>query len=172
MNKKQDNVITIGLFGTCGDSQWRARFMEKYNERGIAYFNPVVPDWKPENAEIEAEHLILDEIVLFPVTNETLATGSLAEVGFSILQAITSNDERFVIIYIDPKVSQELWESNPAGAKDSERTRALIKAHLKKQTHKYPNAYVVNSLDDMLNASFLLYDAMSNIKKVCSISNR
>jgi len=83
MIKKQNDVITIGLFGTCGNSQWRVPFMKKYNERCIEFFNPVVPDWKPENAEIEAEHLILDEVVLFPVTNETLATGSLAEVCFT-----------------------------------------------------------------------------------------
>lgn len=62
-------MLCVGLFGTCGGSKWRNNFMLKYNEMGINYFNPQVDDWKPELAEIEAEHLVNDDIVLFPVTN-------------------------------------------------------------------------------------------------------
>ena len=38
-----------------------------------------------------AEHLADDEIVLFPITKDTYAMGSLSEVGFSFLQAVKLN---------------------------------------------------------------------------------
>ena len=63
--------MCIGLFGTCGGSKWRDEFMAAYEERGINFFNPQVADWTPECAEIEADHLVNDDVILFPVTNET-----------------------------------------------------------------------------------------------------
>ena len=96
--------ITIGLFGTCGISQWRTPFIKKYSSLGIQYFNPVKSDWKVEDATIEAEHLANDEILLFPVTNETYAFGSLGEVGFSIMQALKLDERRDIVVMIEPDV--------------------------------------------------------------------
>lgn len=93
--------LCIGLFGTCGKSTWRVPFMTRYTELGIPYFNPQVEDWKPEDAVIEAEHLADDDVILFPVTSETYATGSLAETGFSILNAVRLDDRRDFIILIE-----------------------------------------------------------------------
>lgn len=31
--------LCVGLFGTCGNSQWRVPFMEAFKEAGIEYFN-------------------------------------------------------------------------------------------------------------------------------------
>ena len=101
--------ITIGLFGTCGSSKWREPFMKAYDEQGIKYFNPVKEDWKVEDAQIEAEHLANDEIICFPVTDETYAFGSLGEVGFSILQAIKLNQRREIIVMIDPDVKLDYF---------------------------------------------------------------
>lgn len=41
----------IGLFGTCGGSIWRDKFMDKYDDENltgepILYYNPQVEDWK------------------------------------------------------------------------------------------------------------------------------
>ena len=55
--------LCIGLFGTCGGSKWRDKFIAKYNERGIEFFNPQKDDWKPEDAEIEADHLANDGVI-------------------------------------------------------------------------------------------------------------
>ena len=55
----------IGLFGTCGTSKWRDNFIESYDYAKIEYFNPMVENWKPEDAEIKAEHLTTDNIILF-----------------------------------------------------------------------------------------------------------
>src|SRR5271156_2620325 len=97
---KDQNSVTIGLFGTCAGSQWREPFKAAYEIEQITYFDPQVPNWTPECAVVEAEHLADDEIVLFPVTGESYGTGSLAETGFSILQAIRLDDRRDFIIMI------------------------------------------------------------------------
>ena len=149
-------MLCIGLFGTCGGSKWRNNFMLKYNEIGINYFNPQVDDWKPDLAEIEAEHLVNDDIILFPVTNETFGTGSLAETGFSIMQAINSNENRSVVIMVEKDVKRELQVAEPLAYKESTRARALVRAHLNKV--KKPNVYIVDSLEEMFNVSLKLYE--------------
>lgn len=145
---------TIGLFGTCGRSTWRESFIKEYERLGIRYFNPQKDDWKPEDAQNEAEHLANDEILLFPVTNETFAFGSLAETGFSILQAIKLDENREIIVMIDPDVYID-ENTDEVQRKESCRARALVMAHLKKLN--YPNVWIVSSLDDMLNLSISLH---------------
>jgi len=148
--------VCIGLFGTCGKSKWRDPFIKEYDSFGMTYFNPNKPDWKPEDAEVEADHLANDAVVLFPITGETYASGSLSEVGFSILNAIKLNDRRDFVIMIDQKLEQELIDANPVAAKESSRSRALVKQHLKKID--LSNIYVVENLEEMLTLSVHLYD--------------
>lgn len=148
--KAQD--ICIGLFGTCGNSTWRDEFIERYIAESIPYFNPNKSDWKPEDAAIEAQHLVTDSIILFPILSETHGLGSLAETGFSVLQAITNlSENRYIIILIDPKLDEEVFNANPGLGKISNNTRAIITEHIKKlDLH---NVCMVNSLDDMLELS-------------------
>lgn len=101
-------IITIGLFGTCGQSRWREPFIAEYKNRNINYYNPQVDNWSPENAIEEAKHLTEDEIILFPITNETYGLGSLSEVGFSILNVINLNKRRSFIVFIDDNVNETL----------------------------------------------------------------
>ena len=151
-------IMTIGLFGTCGNSTWRKEFIETYKFNDVEFFNPQVDDWSPELAEIEAEHLANDEIILFPVLAETSGLGSLGEVGFSILQAIKLDSTRNVIVMIDKTCDIE----DEAVKKESIRARALVMAHLKKL--KYPNVYLVENLSDMLDLSLKLH-AIEVIRK-------
>ena len=58
------NEVTIGLFGTCGGSTWRDKFIERYDEEGIEWFNPQKADWKPEDMELENVNLNEDDIIL------------------------------------------------------------------------------------------------------------
>lgn len=148
-------MLTVGLFGTCGGSQWRNSFVKKYEELGISFFNPQVEDWKPELAEIEARHLAEDKVILFPVTNETYGTGSLSEVGFSILNAIKLDDRRNFVILIQKDLITEL--NDPIARKESLRARALVLEHLRKL--RLSNLYVVNTLEEMLEISIQLYKA-------------
>ena len=151
------NLNCIGLFGTCGKSTWREKFIKKYEELGIIYFNPQVPDWNPALAVVEAENLATDQILLFPITNETYATGSLAESGFSILNAIKLDDRRDLIIMISPELEKELMDKNPELAKESLRARALVIQHLKKQN--LSNLFVVDTLEEMLDVSITLWES-------------
>ena len=143
--------MTIGLFGTCGGSTWREPFMHYYKTHGIHCYNPQVEDWDPSLAEIEAEHLANDEIILFPVLAETAGLGSLGEVGFSILQSIKMDESRNVIVMIDKNCTIE----DEAIRNESIRMRALITAHLRKL--KYPSVYAVKHLPDMLQLSIELH---------------
>jgi len=152
--------LCIGLFGTCGKSTWRKPFIREYQNRGmvegINFFNPQVENWDPSCAEIETEHLAEDSIILFPVTSETYAFGSLSEVGFSILSAIKLDDRRDIVILIDQHLDPELMKDE-SQAKDSLRSRALVKQHLKKLRHN--NLYVVNTLEEMFDLSLILYQS-------------
>ncbi|MDR0859833.1 MAG: nucleoside 2-deoxyribosyltransferase domain-containing protein [Candidatus Peribacteria bacterium] len=160
------NKNCIGLFGTCGGSTWREGFMEKYRAFGIDYFNPQVDDWTPECAVFEAEHLASDQIILFPITDETYGMGSLSESGYSILNAISLDDRRDFVILISPTVKKELQEENPALFKESTRARALVKQHLKKLN--FSNLYVVETLEEMLEVSIALWDSYQVRQKVAS----
>jgi len=126
---------------------------------GIPFYNPQLPpgQWDPSCADIEAEHLANDEIILFPVTRETLGMGSLSEVGFSIVNAIRLDDRRDFIIMIDRELDPALMSNDPALAKESLKMRALVIQHLKKLNLR--NVYIVDTLDEMLDVSIELRKA-------------
>lgn len=148
--------LCVGLFGTCGRSKWRDPFMTKYDELGINYYNPVVENWIPEFAQVEAEHLVNDRVILFPITRETYSMGSLVETGYSILQAIRLDDRRQFVIMVEQGLEEDLMK-NEIVAKESLRARALVTQHLKKL--KLSNVYIVDSLKKMLKISIELYEA-------------
>jgi hypothetical protein len=141
----------VGLFGTCGDSTWRAPFIQKFKELGIDYFNPQVAEWDPSCAEREALHLAHDEILVYPILGETYGTASLAESGYAVAQALKEARTRHVLLYVEPTVAPHLKEQNPALAKESERARHLVRAHLG-QLH-VPTVHLCESLDELLERS-------------------
>ena len=89
---------TVGLFGTCGGSKWRDPVMKELAKKHIKYFNPVVENWTPECAKVEADNLAHDKALLFVVTNETEAYGSLAETGWAENSAERSGQHVFFVI--------------------------------------------------------------------------
>lgn len=158
------NPRTVGLFGTCGGSAWRAPFMQLLAAHGVPYFNPQVENWTPELADIEAWHLANDRLILFPVTDETFGFGSLAETGFSLQSALALNDSRFVVLHIAPEVSEALKAAHPEQAEASRRARKLALAHLAHVRH--PNVFVASSLQDMLAKTMKLYAALELLDSV------
>ena len=143
-------------------SKWRDAFMKSYDEKGFYYFNPQKDDWKPEDAQAEADHLKNDDIILFPVTGETYGTGSLAEVGFSIQQAIAQNRDARIVVMIEDELSDEL--DDPVARKESQRSRKLVKAHLDKVDSK--RVFVVDDLEQMLEISEDIYRVVEAEKMV------
>lgn len=163
--------ICIGLFGTCGNSTWRNDFIQRYLQRGmkdgIDFFNPQVKDWKPELAEIEAEHLAEDQILCFPVTKETYGTGSLAETGFSIMQGLKFDDRREILLLIDPIPDPSLDIDDPSKGlsrvayKESSRARALVRQHIKKIT--WSNVRLLDTLEEMQEWSIYLHSVKTDL---------
>jgi len=153
--------LVIGMFGTCGNSTFRQdTLIPAYEKEGADYFNPQVEDWDPSLAEIEADHIANDQIILFPVLSETYGGGSLAETGFSIAQAMRYDSARDFIFLIDRELDESLME-NKVAAKESIRARALVIAHLKQVN--LPNAYFVETIEEMLELSIALYKSQKEI---------
>lgn len=149
------NNIMVGLFGSCGNSVYRKKFIEKYNELEIEHYNPQVEDWKPEFAQVEAEHLATDKIIVFPITSESYGLGSLSEMGFSILNAIRLDRRRHFVVLIDSGLDSNLTDKRLID--ESIRGRELLLAHLKRLN--LSDLYIVNTLDEMLEVSIALYNS-------------
>ena len=163
-----ENKITVGLFGTCGGSTWRDAFMAVYDARGISYFNPQVDNWTPEMADNEAQHLVEDDIILFPVIRETTGIGSLAETGFAMVQAAKAGTARYFVFLVDTECDPAKV-TDPVLANESRRARALVRAHLRKNTH--PNVFVCDTLDQMLSVSINLHKSIESIRHARHIIN-
>ena len=171
--RKSKNNIVVGLFGTCFPSNWRDRFIEALDERGIYWYNPnKLNGWdehREEYMETERKHLQQDDIILFPITSETYSTGSLGETGYSNITAleqnISSSHTQRIIIFIDSDVTDELKVKSPSAAEESRRGRALVLNKLK-SIHS-PNIIIVDSLDKMLDAC-LSYSEIAKLEKETS----
>lgn len=79
-----------------------------------------------EFVQSENKNLKTNEIILFPVTNETTGQGSLAEIGFSVLDTMRNINDRFLIVLIDndcidPKATASQIE-------ESKRSRKLVRS--------------------------------------------
>jgi len=139
--------ITIGLFGTCDNIRWRDPFMKKYEELEINYHNPMVDNWHPGLVEEENYFLNHAEIILFPILRESLGSGSLGEIGFSIqnvLRNIQNGRQQVLIALIDDDCTDE-------------RKSHLVKTKFKKNV-SCPIITLCNTLDEMLILSLELYE--------------
>jgi len=163
---KPAHTTSIGLFGTCDNSKWREKFMECYEESDISYFNPDAgDDWHPGLIDDENKHLLEDTIILFPILSESLGLGSLAEIGFSVLNVIRNIEQgsnQHLIVLIDNLCTK--FDTEEAERVHSNCARKLVKSKL--LTVKHPNIMVVDSIDSMLIASLSLIDAIDAHEEV------
>lgn len=150
-------MTCIGLFGTCGKSTWRKAFVEKYESEGIEFFNPQVGfgEWHPGMVDDENRHLAEDEIILFPVTDESTGQGSLAEIGFSIQQALRMNRNRYFVFLIDDDCNDP--DADEYHIKDSINSRKLVKSKLTEEAKNCHNVFLVESVKEMLDLSMWLH---------------
>jgi len=160
------NNITIGLFGTCGQSTWREAFIKKYTRLGISFFNPQVPDgtWHAGCVAEENKHLVEDDIILFPVLSETTGQGSLAEIGFSINAALKRNPDRYFIFLIDNECTDV--NASAEQRKESNRTRVLVKSKLILENRKNSGIFIAETLDEMFELSIKVYNGISYFKEM------
>ncbi|MHA1815038.1 MAG: hypothetical protein ACTSX1_03465 [Candidatus Heimdallarchaeaceae archaeon] len=159
---KTHDGITIGLFGTCDNVPWRIPFMEEYNQKRIKYFNPDAGDnWHAGMIEEENYYLNNAEIILFPILKESLGSGSLGEIGFSVqnvLRNIQNGKQQFLISLIDDDCTDE--RKTDEERKRSIKDRKLVKSKLKENV-SCPVITIVNTLDDMMVLSMQLYEFLS-----------
>ncbi len=146
----------IGLFGTCDNSSWRDEFVELYKEMEIEYFNPDAGDnWHPGMIEDENRHLNEDSIILFPVLAESLGTGSLGEIGFSVLNVtrnIANGSNQFLVVFIADECTDT--RKTEIERQDSNRCRKLVKT--KMQAVNHTNIFMVETLEQMKEVSLQL----------------
>ena len=72
--------VKVFLGGTCASSTWREELLPKLDDSKIEPFNPVVPNWTMECAEIERFHRKNDDICLYVLTPESEGFYSFVEV--------------------------------------------------------------------------------------------
>lgn len=140
----------VALFGTYDSSSWRDRFIARYDELGITYYNPI-----GEKRDIAAEVVQLSTapIVLLPITSDSTGFESLVEVGFAA-GSLHLNPTRTLVTYIAPTVSQSVRLRDLELADASNRARKLAIAHL--AYLKSPQIILVNDLTEMLMKSIEL----------------
>ena len=160
---EEHTEITVGLFGTCDNSKWRIPFMKKYDELGIKYFNPDAGDnWHPGMIEEENYYLNNAEIILFPILAESLGSGSLGEIGFSVqnvLRNIQNGRRQMLIMLIDDECTD--GRKTEEERKRSTKDRALVKSKIQAQV-SCPVITLVNTLDEMMEMSVDLYNFLAN----------
>lgn len=172
-NKKYDHSeITIGLFGTCDNIPWRDDFITKYENLGIKYYNPVIDNWSerlemsrkglcPNPTEEENYYLNNAEIILFPVLEDSLGSGSLAEMGFSVqrvVRNIQNGHSQFLIALIDDNCTD--MRKSEEERKRSVKDRALTKSKLIENVAP-PVINLVDNLYEMFTKSILIYEMIS-----------
>jgi len=164
--------ITVGLFGTCDNSKWREPFIKKYEEMGIKFFNPDIPDWMErleasrrgecENPTVEENYYLNNaEIILFPILSESLGSGSLGELGFSIkavMRNISNGKRQFLIGLIDDECTD--MRKTDEERKRSTKDRALVKSKFKESVC-CPIITLVETIDDMIQMSLEVYNILA-----------
>ncbi len=165
---KNHKEIKVGLFGTCDNIPWRQPFIKIYEEMGILYYNPVLENWSellemsrkglcPNPTEEENYYLNNAEIILFPVLKDSLGSGSLAEIGFSVqrvIRNIMNGKQQFLISLIDDECTDQ--RKTEAERHDSVKNRALVKSKLIENI-SYPVITMVDTLDEMKKLSIITY---------------
>jgi len=174
--------IVIGLFGTCDNIPWREPFEDKYKELGIKSYNPVLENWSEvlemsrkglcPNPTVEENYWLNHaEIILFPVLKDSLGSGSLAEMGFSVqrvIRNIMNGKQQFLVGLIDDICTDE--RKTEAERKQSTKDRALVKSKFR-QNVSYPVITLVDTLDEMMQMSLISYRLLKEAKDLQDLKN-
>ncbi|NQU83293.1 MAG: hypothetical protein HQ536_01135 [Parcubacteria group bacterium] len=131
----------VGIFGTTSPtSEWKQSLKSTLDKANIAYFDPYKEDWAEEDARAESEHKLNDRVLLQVITGETESLGSLAESGLLALSAFIRGQTFGLYI-----------EDHPSDPKsDTNRTRALVRAHVQKLNEQFPSiVFLANSIEEL-----------------------
>lgn len=126
---EHDTLIFLG--GACNPTTWRLDLaIPAFKAAGLsdtAYYNPQVDNWSSELIVIEAAAKRDADILLFVITDETRAIGSMIEVAEHATLAKLSGKRVVVVIQdIKPGASFGDIATTPAEIKDLNRDRKSV----------------------------------------------
>jgi hypothetical protein len=122
------------------------------------------PDRADEFVQVENSNLKSNDIVLFPVTNETTGQGSLAEIGFSVCDVMRNINNRVLIVLIDLDCIDD--KATESQIEESKRSRKLVRSKVELETKINPNVFLVDNIYDMKTLSLELHDSMIGFNNI------
>lgn len=102
-----DKLIFLG--GTCGANNWRVSFIDELVKRGVkpeAIFNPVVPDWTPEDQAKEEDAKARATQMVFYIANPKQEGVNVS--SYSLVEAtmaLYDSPETTVVIFDDDGIT-------------------------------------------------------------------
>ncbi|CAG0903438.1 unnamed protein product [Cyprideis torosa] len=73
----------VFLGGSCNPTTWRRDLaIPQFKKKGITYYNPQVPSWRPEFIELEHQAKLGASLLLFVIDNRTRGTASVIEAAY------------------------------------------------------------------------------------------
>lgn len=152
VNNSTENA-QVFLMGTVGGGYsdrnrdcWREyEIMPLLDELGVTYYNPVVENWTPNHARIEARVIEQAETIVYVVTEGHPSIGSLAESGWATLSALER--DQLVILFINPNSSDD----------ESARAREIVLSQARTLAPELDDLVLTNSIEGVKRALRLHY---------------
>lgn len=116
--------ITVGLFGTCENTNWREEFIKLLND-DIETFNPVVNNWNEEAKRNEEYHKKNDDYILFVITPNIAGVYSIAEA----VDMSNKRPDRVLFLYtkVDYNIDKGVTKFTDKQINSLEEVKKLIK---------------------------------------------
>lgn len=152
--------VAVALFGTCGESRWREPFVDYCEKSGLDFFNPQLKpgQWKPDAAQhyVQAELHYFEKapLVVFAITDETLSSISLMEVGFSLYHLLVNkaaHKKQELFVFVDDSCNAA--NTGTQALNESIKTRKMLKKKLKDVCLRHPQVKLFDSVQALLDAT-------------------
>lgn len=116
--------ITVGLFGTCENTNWREEFIKLLND-DIETFNPVANNWNEEAKRNEEYHKKNDDYILFVITPNMAGVYSIAEA----VDMSNKRPDRVLFLYtkVDYNIDKGVTKFTDKQINSLEEVKKLIK---------------------------------------------
>lgn len=132
----------VSIFGTPSLSPRKRAMLATLEANGIPYYDSYDPQWDQDEQQAlqkENQHQLTDYVQLQIITDESESFGALAQSGWQALLCVATG-RPFALHIAD-------YPSDPGS--NTNRTRALVRAHAERLNHDFPNLiYLASSPED------------------------
>jgi len=125
---RDEMVNQVFLGGSCDPTTWRQdKAIPFLKDKGCAYYNPQVEEWKPELMEIEAKAKLTSAVLLFVLDSQTRALATLNEV----IEFVVRGRQKVIVVmdFVAPGTEIEGQEITPEEAQDINMARTQMAKH-------------------------------------------